>query len=177
MSTTSRWTRSAHHAVAPAHTEPGPPRVLGAELAPVSLGATEACPTLSAIAVRWQVARSAVGSAAPAGNARMLVMTVAVCGLGDARARISVELADTKTGERSLVHDAVAVSAEVIPDIRAQVHVEITGWLHTTVGPIDGSGDAPGGAWRLVYARTPVLDQLGVPGGRAEPTGVSVTPA
>ena len=48
-----------------------------------------------------------------------------------------------------------------------QAHIEAPGWLHAT---IESSGDG----WRLVYARTPMLATLGIPGGRAELTGVDV---
>jgi hypothetical protein len=40
----------------------------------------------------------------------------------------------------------------------------VDGVLHATLAP------APAG-WRLAYVRTPLLDALGVPGGRAEPAG------
>jgi hypothetical protein len=168
MSTTSRWARPAQHASPGVQTDH--PRVHEADRA--RLGAIQPAPraTIDSVKVIWQVARTALSGVAPLGASRMLLLGVRVESLADATPRVSIEVCDPASGQRSGLHDRIATHGEVIADIRGQVHIEIPGWLHATVGPgADGTG------WRLVYARTPVLDQLGVPGGRAEPVGVAVT--
>ncbi|MEM9373502.1 MAG: hypothetical protein AAGA55_07645 [Planctomycetota bacterium] len=124
---------------------------------------------MDAVEVTWAVARSALNGTAPSGNSRMLAMTVRAEMLAGGRARVTAEIAGQGVSEPVLLHDRVAVAVQVIPDIRGQVHVEIPGWLHLTIGR-----GRDGDAWRLIYARTPLLERLRVPGGRAEPTGVSV---
>jgi hypothetical protein len=133
--------------------------------APLALTA----PALSRLEVRWRVSRRALGAHAPGGGSRLIELAVQVDGLdapGAARARVLVT--DPASRDARVVEIFDGVAAEVIPDVRSQVHVECPGVLHATIAP----GDTPD-SWRLVYARTPVLDALGVPGGRAEAVGVT----
>ena len=118
------------------------------------------------IEVVWRVTRRSMGANAPEGSSRLVELIVRLDGLKD-----GVVTGSVRVGEGSavrLVETFERVSAEVIPDIRGEVHVECPGVLHATVTPGEG------GSWRLVYARSPVLDALGVPGGRAEAVGVRV---
>lgn len=124
-------------------------------------------PALSAVTVRWRVLRRAVQDVAPAGEDPMVELRVSVQGLG-AKPRASVTIVDPRSGRS---RDPLApgdAAAEVIPDIRGEVHIEVPGWLHATIAPDDG------GRWRLIYARSPVLASLGIPGGRAEVIGVEI---
>lgn len=128
--------------------------------------------TILGVGVTWRLTRRSLGDRAPGGTSRLLEMAVRVEGLGTARVSASVVATDPASGESVVLVVAVpdGVGAEVIADIRSQVHIECPGVLHATIaGGRDG--------WRLVYARTPVLAELGVPGGRAEPVGVSVRTA
>ena len=129
-------------------------------------------PTISALGVTWRLTRRSLGDRAPAGASRLLELSVLLEGLDTPRPSASVIAVDPVSRD-TLVLEAATPSVsetEVIPDIRSQVHVECPGVLHATVV-------CSGGQWRLVYARTPVLAALGVPGGRAEPVGVSVRTA
>lgn len=142
---TSRW-RTAEVLPAEAKSAPGP--------------------VFPGIEVVWRVTRRSMGANAPEGSSRLVELIVRLEGLRDGAATGSV-----RVGEGSavrLVETFERVSVEVIPDIRGEVHVECPGVLHATVAPGEG------GSWRLVYARSPVLDALGVPGGRAEVVGVRV---
>lgn len=161
MSATSRWSRSSIAAAG---------REAAREPTRESARSGQTPVRIDSVEVTWSLARSAVNGSAPGGGSRMLTMTLSVQSLSVGSPEVTVALADSKSAERTLLHDRVRVSGEVIPDIRGHVHVEIPGWLHATLGP-----GHDGEAWRLVYARTPLLDTLGVPGGRAEPTGVRVT--
>ncbi len=121
----------------------------------------EATPRLAGVEVTWRVARTALGDRAPEGTSRIVTLTLRIESPGE-HARALLMAADgpaERTLER-LQH----VRAEVIDDIRGEVHVECPGVLHATLAPAAN-------AWRLAYARTPLLDALGVPGGRAEPAG------
>jgi hypothetical protein len=103
-----------------------------------------------------------------------------------AQAGVTVTVTDPTSGHASVLRRSEGVAVEVIDDIRSEIHVEAPGVLHATVTPglpgLPGPPDLPGapspsasaGQWRLVYARTPVLADLGIPGGRAETAGVLV---
>ncbi len=119
---------------------------------------------LSEIEVVWRVARRSLGAHAPEGASRLIELIVRLEGLGSGATTGSARVVDGAVSR--VVETFGRVSAEVIPDIRGEVHVECSGVLHATVATLaDGS-------WKLVYARSPMLDALGVPGGRAEAVGV-----
>ncbi len=158
MSATSRRSRPSAPADTPRASEQSAPSDRS-----VAIGSVE---------VVWGVARSALNGSAPAGRSRILAMTLRAESLGNGSAVVTAELADSSTGERSVLHRETGVPGEVIPDIRGHVHVEIPGWLHATIGP-----GRDGDAWRLVYARTPLIDRLGIRGGRAEPIRIAVAPS
>lgn len=122
--------------------------------------------TIRTVAVTWSVSRRAMADRAPAGTARVLNLTIALDNLGPA-ARGTVTLTDPATSHSITLDSLESVSVEVIHDIRAEIHIEAPGVLHATIAPGDGS-------WRLVYARTPLLTALGVPGGRAQAMSASV---
>lgn len=121
--------------------------------------------TIRTVAVTWSVSRRAVADRAPAGTARVLDLTITLDNLGPA-ARGTVTLTDPSTGRGITLDTLESVCVEVIYDIRAEIHIEAPGVLHATIAPGDGS-------WRLVYARTPLLTAMGVPGGRAQAMSVS----
>lgn len=121
----------------------------------------EAAPRLAGVEVTWRVARTALADRAPQGASRIVTLTLRLEALGD-HARATLLAADGPT-ERTLER-LEHLRAEVIDDLRGEVHVECPGVLHATLAPAAN-------AWRLAYARTPLLDALGVPGGRAEPAG------
>lgn len=160
MSAISRWSRTSKPMDTSRTREP-------TRLTPSSQNVNLA---IDSVEVRWDIARSALNGTAPGGRSRMLSMTLLAESLAGGSGVVSVEFADATTGERSVLHRRVSAQVEVIGDIRGHVHVEIPGWLHATIGP-----GRDGDTWRLVYARTPILAQLNVPGGRAEPVGVTVT--
>lgn len=157
MSVSPRPMREARRMPSPAPGRQSASRAACEVLAP--------SPALTGVTVAWRVLRRAVGGAAPSGGARMLVLRVGVHGLGDA-ARASVSIVDPDSGRSAEPIAPAEVAAEVIPDIRGEIHIEAPGWLHATIAP------KPEGGWRLVYARTPVLSALNIPGGRAEVVGV-----
>lgn len=98
----------------------------------------------------------------------MLCLQVSVDSLDDSPT-VSVAVVDPSSDSRNEISSGDAVHAEVIPDIRGEFHIEVPGWLHITMAYNEGAGD-----WRLLYARTPMLEKLSIPGGRAEPTRVDV---
>ncbi|RMH27922.1 MAG: hypothetical protein D6692_06980 [Planctomycetota bacterium] len=124
-------------------------------------------PLLGGVTVRWRVLRRAVQSLAPAGESPMVELRVSVQGLG-AKPRASVTIVDPQSGCSREPLAPGDVSAEVIPDIRGEVHIEVPDWLHATIAPDDA------GRWTLIYARSPVLECLRIPGGRAEVIGVEI---
>lgn len=117
------------------------------------------------VAVTWSVSRRAMADRAPTGTARVLDLTITLDNLGPA-ARGTVTLTDPVTGRGVTLDSLESVSVEVIHDIRAEIHIEAPGVLHATIAAGDGS-------WRLVYARTPLLTAMGVPGGRAQAMSAS----
>lgn len=140
-----------------------PPRAPAHPAAPTP--PVPAVPALSCVEVVWRVGRRCLGLHAPAGSSRVVELAIRVQGLGGTVTG-GVTVAD---GAHTRVIETFAgVRAEVIPDIRAQLHIECPGVLHATIG-------AEPQGWRLVYARTPLLDAMGIPGGRAEPVGVRVS--
>lgn len=122
---------------------------------------------ISSVAVTWRLTRRSLGERAPAGSARLLDLVVRVEGLDSGRVSASVIATDPASRASAVIGADAPERAEVIADIRDHVHVECPGVLHATIAR-DGAG------WVLVYARTPVLADLAIPGGRAEPAGVSV---
>lgn len=148
---------------------PVPPRTL----APREVLAPEAdrVPAFAEIAVRWRVARSALCCLAPGSSSRSQSLTLSVVivdPLGSPTACVRIE--DPAGGATAPI-DPARVAAEVIPDIHGIVHIEAPGWLHATLAPARGTAGEDGG-WTLLYARSPVLDRLGIPGGRADVLGV-----
>lgn len=133
-------------------------------------------PSLSGIEVRWRVSRRSLGTHAPEGNSSVVDMVIALRMRGVAGAICEITATDPATGPAvgptagpvSVLRTLECVAVEVIDDIRSEIHVEAPGVLSVTVVP-DGAG-----GWRLLYARTPLLADLGIPGGRAEPAGVRV---
>ncbi|MFK7883559.1 MAG: hypothetical protein AB8F26_05170 [Phycisphaerales bacterium] len=123
---------------------------------------------IRSVLVTWRVTRSAIGESAPSGSTRMLCLQVSVDSLDDSPT-VSVAVVDPSSDSRNEISSGDAVHAEVIPDIRGEFHIEVPGWLHITMAYNEGAGD-----WRLLYARTPMLEKLSIPGGRAEPTRVDV---
>lgn len=150
MSTAPRWQRPPLEVVPDAPTE-------------------TPSPAIASLAVSWRVSRSALGDRVPAGSSRLVRLTVRVASL-DADARAEVFIEDPTSGRRSEPLPGASVAAEVIPDIRGHIHIEVPGWLHATIEAAEGEADS----WRLIYTRTPLLAALGIRGGRAEPAGVEV---
>lgn len=124
---------------------------------------------LSRIEVRWSVARRALGVHAPEGASRMVDLTIALS-VGAAGVQGVVTVTDPASGRPSVLRTLEAYGVEMIDDIRSEIHIEAPGLLHATVAP-DATGQ-----WRLLYARTPLLAELAIPGGRSEPAGVRVEP-
>lgn len=121
---------------------------------------------LRRIEVVWRVHARALGAHAPDPGARAAELLIRVERLdGAPRAALLVRAPEQAA---RVIETFDAPGVEVIRDIRSEIHIECPGVLHATIAP----GREPG-AWRLVYARTPLLDALGVPGGRAEPAGVT----
>ena len=122
---------------------------------------------VTGVSVRWRVLRRALDAFAPDGTAAMVELRVGVYGLGG-RTRAWVSITDPQSGSSIEPLSPRETPSEVIPDIRGEVHIEAPGWLHATIAPDDA------GRWRLVYARSPLLETLRIPGGRAEVIGVEV---
>ncbi len=139
-----------------------------AEVLTAEAGGNSPGAVFTGIEVVWRVARCALEAHAPHGSSRVVELAVRLECLKDG---VAIGSAWARDGAASrLLETFERVPAEVIPDIRGEVHVECPGVLHATVAPADGEG----GGWRLVYARSPLLDAMGVPGGRAEAVGVRV---
>ena len=125
--------------------------------------------SLSRVEVRWSVSRRSLGIHAPEGVSRMVELTIALS-VGAASGQAVVTVTDPASGRSAVLRTLEAPGVELIDDIRSETHIEAPGLLHATVAP-DATGQ-----WRLLYARTPLLAELAIPGGRSEPAGVRVEP-
>lgn len=117
-----------------------------------------------AVAVRWRIgdaaARAAFGVAPGGATVEIRVSegpggwrgVVAVVGPGR----------DAAGAERVVRETAPAVAWQAGSGL---IHVDAESLVHATI-------DVGNGTPRLLYARTPVLGELGLPGGRYEPEGV-----
>ncbi|MCC5822867.1 MAG: hypothetical protein LAT64_04920 [Phycisphaerales bacterium] len=124
-------------------------------------------PPLRSLAVVWRVNARSLGAHAPNPAGRITELAVRIDAIGpSARGSVTVRDPDSADAPRT-IETFERVGVEVIPDMRSEIHIECPGVLHATIAP-------EGDAWRLVYARTPLLDALGIPGGRAEAVGVIV---
>lgn len=134
---------------------------------PVSLGpaagATAAGPARTTLLVRWTIAASslersplpAVGSADPDAQAH-LEWSISIGQQGSARAAACLRLGDRSA---TLATDSPATIAH---DASGFTHVIIPGLLSVVF-------DDRCEPRRLLYAATPLLSRLGVPGGRTDP--------
>ncbi|MCC6675629.1 MAG: hypothetical protein IT436_00670 [Phycisphaerales bacterium] len=133
------------------------------------------------LALRWEVAAAAVPEATLARSpARYITLEWTVplepAGRGgEARA----ELVDPSTGARAVLAVVTASRDDLAGPVRCTSdgdlrHIEIDGLLTATLRVPPPGAESPGPAVQVLYARTSLLGQLEIPGGRYELIGAAV---
>lgn len=105
----------------------------------------------------YRVNRASLGAHAPDGNQAVVELQIAVHHDG-----AGVRLLDRDShDERSI--DSIEHAPSVLFSAGGWMHIDIPGVLSCSIADAQSDGAS------LVYARTPVLGKLGVPGGRFDP--------
>jgi len=110
-----------------------------------------------AFSLAYPIARSRLGPQAPGGTSAVVELQIAINGDGTGVRVIDPQSAE----ERSIVY--IAGEPGVLLSAGGWMHVDVPGIISCSIA------DARTDHAQLVYARTPILGQLGIPGGRFDP--------
>lgn len=133
------------------------------------------------VILRWEIAAASVPeSVIPRGAAPFLMLewslpiTLTPTGRGEPgrAAEARAEMVNPQTGARAVLAVVAPSRDDLAGPVRCTVeqdlhHIEIDGLLSATLRIRPGGGDGPASV-QVLYARTTLLAQLGIPGGRYE---------
>lgn len=118
-------------------------------------------PGLRPFTLAYPITRSRLGDAAPEGSSPIVVLQIAVNTDGT-----GVRVLDPKSAdERSLAY--IEGAPAVLLSNGGWMHVDVPGVISCSIA------DADSDQAQLVYARTTILGELGIPGGRFDPPTLS----